>query len=102
MPLRSLVDRLLLSFYLKDVKLLLSDDFTPETRLLLFRNISRRVAKIAPFLRFDRDPYLVIHEGRLVWIVDAYTTSDRYPYAEQVSGASRDEAEEAGEEGVEP
>jgi uncharacterized protein len=86
MPLRSLADRLILSAYLKDMKLLLSDDFTPDTRVLLFRNIRERVEKIAPFLRLDEDPYLVINDGRLVWILDAYTTSDRYPYAQQVSG----------------
>jgi uncharacterized membrane protein (UPF0182 family) len=82
----SLAHRLLLSAYLKDMKLLLSDDFTPDTRLLLFRNISERVAKLAPFLSYDKDPYLVIQEGRLVWILDAYTTTARYPYAQQVSG----------------
>ncbi len=86
MPLNSLATRLLLSAFLKDMKLLLSDDFTPETRVLLFRNIVQRVSKLAPFLRYDKDPYLVIHEGRLVWILDAYTTSSRYPYAEQVPG----------------
>ena len=86
MPLDSLFHRLVFAAYLKDIKLLLSDDFSAETRLLLFRNIGRRVAKVAPFLRYDKDPYLVIHEGRLVWILDAYTTSSRYPYAEQVPG----------------
>ena len=82
----SLAHRLLMAAYLKDMKLLLSDDFTPDTRLLLFRNISQRVAKLAPFLSYDKDPYLVIQEGRLVWILDAYTTTSRYPYAEQVPG----------------
>jgi uncharacterized membrane protein (UPF0182 family) len=80
----SLWRRLLFSFYLRDFKMLLSDDFTEETRLLLNRNISARVRMIAPFFFYDRDPYLVIHEGRLVWIYDIYTVSDRYPYAEQV------------------
>ncbi len=86
MPMGGLLHKLLLSLYLKDMKLLLSDDFTPETRVLLFRNIVERVSKLAPFLRYDKDPYLVIYEGRLVWILDAYTTTGRYPYSQQVPG----------------
>jgi hypothetical protein len=63
-------------------KLPFSDDVTPESRLLMRRNIRERVAAIAPFLTFDQDPYLVVGEsGRLSWIIDAYTTSDTYPYS---------------------
>jgi uncharacterized membrane protein (UPF0182 family) len=59
-----------------------SDDVTPQSRLLMRRNIRRRVAELAPFLTFDRDPYLVVgDDGRLSWIVDAFTTSDSFPYA---------------------
>ncbi len=59
-----------------------SDDVTPESRLLMHRNIRDRVARLAPFLTFDRDPYIVIgDDGRLSWIIDAYTTSDSYPYS---------------------
>jgi hypothetical protein len=81
----SVFRRVLFALYLKDMKMLLADDFTPDTRVLLFRNIVRRVSKIAPFLQYDRDPYMVIYEGRLVWILDAYTISGRYPYSEQVA-----------------
>ena len=84
-PLDSLERRLIFSMYLRDVKLLLSEDFTPDTRLMVHRNIAERVRKIAPFFTFDDDPYLVIHEGRLVWILDGYTISRRYPYSELVN-----------------
>lgn len=69
------------------VKILLSNDIRPESKLLFDRNIKTRVQKITPFLRFDKDPYIVINDdGRLHWIVDAYTTSNMYPYAEPVQG----------------
>jgi uncharacterized protein len=69
-----------------DLKLLLSNDLTPESRVLYHRNIRERLAEVAPFLHFDSDPYLVISEGRLYWIADAYTTSNRYPYSEPLGG----------------
>ena len=59
-----------------------SDDVTPESRLLMHRNIRDRVARLAPFLTFDQDPYIVVgDDGRLSWIMDAFTTSDTYPYS---------------------
>ena len=65
------------------LKLLLNDDISSESRLMFNRNIKTRVAKIAPFLRYDNDPYLVVSDlGELYWIHDAYTTSNRYPYSE--------------------
>jgi uncharacterized membrane protein (UPF0182 family) len=71
-----------------DMKLLLSNDLTPDSRVLYIRNIRERLGKIAPFLQFDSDPYLVISEGRLFWIADAYTVSDRYPYSQPVNGVN--------------
>ena len=50
--------------------------------MLIYRDIVERIRKVAPFLRFDADPYMVIDEGRLFWILDGYTVSDRFPYAE--------------------
>jgi len=68
-------------------KLLLSDDVDEDSRILLYRNIKQRVRRIAPFLQFDRDPYMVVRDdGSLVWIQDAYTTSDSYPYAQPIHG----------------
>src|SRR3989442_1739701 len=63
-------------------KLPFSDDATPESRLLMRRNVRERVEAIAPFLTFDTDPYVIVtDEGRLVWMMDAFTTSATYPYA---------------------
>ena len=62
-------------------QLLLSDDITPESRLIFDRQIKLRAQKLAPFLTFDDDPYLVVHDGRLFWMLDAYTVTSRYPYA---------------------
>ena len=63
-------------------KLPFSDDITPESRLLMRRNIAERVRALAPFLTFDPDPYIVVGaDGRLFWVVDAFTMSDMYPYA---------------------
>ena len=75
--------RLLIAFDRGDLgKLPFSDDVTAESRLLMRRNVRARVAALAPFLTFDPDPYVVVHDdGRLSWIMDAFTTSDRYPYS---------------------
>ncbi|MDA1183970.1 MAG: UPF0182 family protein [Acidobacteria bacterium] len=62
-------------------QILLSDAINDESRILFLRNIHERVQKLAPFLSFDQDPYLVVADGRLFWIYDAYTTSARYPYS---------------------
>jgi uncharacterized membrane protein (UPF0182 family) len=76
--------RLLFAARFADMKLLLSNDMTPESRVLYYRDIRSRLSRIAPFLRFDQDPYLVISEGRLFWLADAYTVSNRYPYSESI------------------
>ncbi len=63
-------------------KLPFSDDVNDQSRLLMRRNILRRASELAPFLTFDPDPYIVVGEdGRLSWILDAFTTSDNYPYS---------------------
>ncbi len=59
-----------------------SDDIGTESRLLMRRNIRERVTTLAPFLTMDQDPYIVVgDDGRLMWMLDAFTTSDSYPYA---------------------
>ena len=59
-----------------------NDDVTADSRLLMWRNIHERVRQLAPFLTFDSDPYVVVGaDGRLYWLMDAYTSSDTYPYA---------------------
>ncbi|OGL17609.1 MAG: hypothetical protein A3K12_10955, partial [Candidatus Rokubacteria bacterium RIFCSPLOWO2_12_FULL_71_19] len=83
----SLLKKLAFAARFGEIKVLLSDDLTTESRVMIYREIGRRVRQAAPFLRFDRDPYLVVTEdGRLVWMIDGYTTSDRYPYAQPVRG----------------
>jgi uncharacterized membrane protein (UPF0182 family) len=63
-------------------KLPFSDDITPDSRLLMRRNIRERVQSLAPFLAYDPDPYVVISDdGRIFWMIDGYTTSDSYPYS---------------------
>ena len=63
-------------------KLPFSDDVKPDSRLLMRRSVRERVAELAPFLTYDSDPYVVVgDDGRLSWIMDAFTTSDSYPYA---------------------
>ena len=83
-PITGFWRKLLFSLALRDFKMLLSNDFTEETRVLLYRNIYQRIQKVMPFFRYDRDPYMVAVNGRLTWIQDAYTSSDRFPYAEQL------------------
>ncbi len=72
-----------LSLYLGDgTSLLFSDYINSESRLLMRRNVSDRVKQIAPFLLFEDDPYIVIgKDGKLYWMIDAFTTSDQYPYS---------------------
>ena len=106
-PIGQLWRRPLFAWYLGDWKMLFTEEFTPQTRLLYRRNIKERVQAIAPFLRYDSDPYLVIADvdngagdwerqpgdrnpkpktqsdkNHLYWMIDAYTTSDRYPYSD--------------------
>ncbi len=75
--------RALIAFDRGDItKVPFSDDITAQSRLLMRRNVRTRVAALAPFLTFDSDPYIVVGEdGRLYWIIDAFTTSDTYPYS---------------------
>ncbi len=87
-PLSSMVRRLIFAHHFNDVNLLLSDYIGDGSRIMIRRNIRNRVDTIAPFLTLDRDPYLVISEGRMFWIQDAYTTSEYFPYAQPVPGLS--------------
>ncbi|MCR4431877.1 MAG: UPF0182 family protein [Tepidanaerobacteraceae bacterium] len=77
--------RLLFAMRFWDYKLLVSNNFDANSRIMFDRDIKTMTAKIAPFLRFDRDPYLVVAKGRLYWMMDGYTTTDRYPYSEPIN-----------------
>jgi uncharacterized membrane protein (UPF0182 family) len=78
----SLLRRLFYAVRFGSLKLLLSGDVTSESRILYYRDIKERVAKAAPFLTYDRDPYAVIADGKLYWLIDAYTITERYPYSQ--------------------
>ncbi len=82
-PLRGFVRRILIALNEGDTtKLPFSDDITPQSRLLMRRNVRDRVTALAPFLTYEPDPYIVISDsGRLFWMLDAFTTSDSYPYS---------------------
>jgi uncharacterized protein len=79
--------RLLLAAYFRSLKVLLSSDITADSRAMFIRNIRQRARTALPFLLFDNDPYLVVTDsGRLRWILDGYTATNRYPYAQPLAG----------------
>jgi uncharacterized membrane protein (UPF0182 family) len=85
-PIGGFAQRTLFAYYFNDLNLLLSSYITSDSRIMIRRNVQERVRTIAPFLRLDHDPYLVISDGRLFWMQDAYTTSDYFPYAQPAQG----------------
>jgi Uncharacterised protein family (UPF0182) len=76
--------RILFAWYFRDVNPLLSSYVAADSRIMMRRDVQERVRTIAPFLRLDHDPYLVVSDGRLFWMQDAYTTSAYFPYAQPV------------------
>ena len=86
LELGGLFRRLLFSVKSRSYEMLVSGQLTRESRVIYHRNISDRLSTIAPFLQFDADPYLVIADGRLFWIRDAYTLTGNYPYSTPVAG----------------
>ena len=86
-PVDSLLRKVAFAARFGEIKVLLSDDLTAESRVMIYRDIRARVRQAAPFVRFDRDAYIVVTEaGRPVWMIDGYTATDRYPYAQPVRG----------------
>ncbi len=81
-------NKLLFALSQGEPNFLLSSSINDNTKILLNRNIVDRVKKIAPFLTYDKDPYIVINDGKLYWILDGYTLSTRYPYSQPQSGSS--------------
>jgi uncharacterized membrane protein (UPF0182 family) len=78
----STLPRLLFALRFRDLDLLISDQIQSSSQLLFHRTLADRLGMLAPFLRFDKDPYLVVDgSGRLVYVQDAYTVSDRFPHA---------------------
>ncbi|MFC1704757.1 UPF0182 family protein [Nanoarchaeota archaeon] len=81
--LNSFLKKVLMAIRFVDIKILLSSDISKESKILFTRHITKRISKITPFIKLDADPYLVIDDGRLLWIVDGYTVSGNFPYSEK-------------------
>jgi uncharacterized protein len=84
----NMLNRWLLTINYGDMNFLLSNDISSDSKILLNRNIMNRITKIAPFIKYDRDPYLVVSEGKLYWIIDGITSTNRYPYSEPYNGVN--------------
>jgi uncharacterized membrane protein (UPF0182 family) len=80
-PVGSLLRRIVFAIRFGSTDILVSNQITGDSRIMFHRRIDERVRRIAPFLTFDADPYPVLSGGRLYWMQDAYTTTDRYPYS---------------------
>ena len=78
----SLWRKIIYALYFKNFNIVISDYLTEESKIHYVRNIRERAKKIAPFLIYDKDPYIMIHEGTIYWIIDTYAISDRYPYSQ--------------------
>lgn len=85
-PIGGILRRMAYSLKYGHLKMLISEYPTHQTRLMENRTVRQRVQKIAPFLQYDQDPYLVVADGRLVWILDAYTVTRRLPYSDPSIG----------------
>lgn len=85
-PFNNVFRKLLFAWELSDMNILLSDYIQNDSRLQTWRSVQERINKITPFLQLDSDPYLVLNDGKLQWIQDAYTTSSYFPYSEQYQG----------------
>ncbi|EDX86539.1 conserved hypothetical protein [Synechococcus sp. PCC 7335] len=84
----SMFRRLIYAFEIGSLKPLISNYFTADSKIHYHRNIRERAQQIVPFLQLDSDPYLALVDGRFQWILDGYTTSDRYPYSEPLALSS--------------
>ncbi|MEX0895229.1 MAG: UPF0182 family protein [Balneolaceae bacterium] len=81
-PFSNWFKKLLFAWEYGDINILLSDYIHEESRFQIWRSVQERIRKITPFLQLDSDPYLVMRNGSLYWIQDAYTTSDHFPYSQ--------------------
>ena len=82
----NLFNRIMFSIREGSVKLLVSSNIDSDSKIIINRNVMKRVQTIMPYLSYENDPYMVTVDGKLYWIVDAYTTSAYYPYAESYNG----------------
>jgi uncharacterized protein len=92
-PMGNSFQRALFAWRYRDVNLLISDQIQSTSRIMIYRDLAQRVPRAAPFLTFDSDPYLVIAPDGLKWIWDAYTTTNEYPYSENIDLAEATQAD---------
>jgi uncharacterized protein len=85
-PVNSFIRRVLFALEFMDSQILFTEYLIPESRIMYNRTIRKRANSLAPFLQYDRDPYLVLSEGKFYWMLDAYTTTDMYPYSVRSRG----------------
>ena len=86
-PVGGFFNRLLFAWRFKDVNLLISSLIHSDSRIMIFRDIRDRIPKAAPFLQYDGDPYSAVVDGHIVWIQDAYTTTNEYPYSQRLNAS---------------
>jgi uncharacterized membrane protein (UPF0182 family) len=87
-PLSNVFRRLMFAIRFRSTDVFFSPNLTSESRVMMYRRIAERVERIAPFLKYDPDPYLAISDGRLIWMQDVYLTSTRYPYSTTAGGVN--------------
>ncbi|MCK4778018.1 MAG: UPF0182 family protein, partial [Actinomycetia bacterium] len=88
-PLSSFLRKVIFSWKFGDLKMLMSDAITKESRIIIRRQITERIRTIVPFLSLDHDPYLIVSKGKLYWMADAYVVSDMFPYSHPYQDAAR-------------
>jgi len=84
----SFFKRLVFAYSFGEINVILSEYIDDNSRLMYHRQIEERAQTIAPFLEYDSDPYPVVYDGRIYWIIDAYTTADKFPYSENYYGSN--------------
>ena len=85
--LSSIFRRMAYAWQFADINIMISGEITDGSLLQYHREVQERISKVAPFLLLDEDPYIVATEGRLIWMQDAYTVSDKYPYSDPIDGS---------------
>lgn len=82
----SFLKRVAFAWRFGDLNILISNTLDQDSKILFTRQVQQRLREVAPFLSYDRDPYIVVEGGRLFWLQDAYTTTDKYPYSQPIEG----------------
>ena len=84
----NLLNRIIFAIREKSLKLLVSSNINNDSKIIIYRNVVDRVERIMPYLTYEQDPYMVVVDGKLYWMIDAYTVSSLYPYSEPFSAES--------------